>query len=198
MPGVSNAFAATLWGLDSLFSAASDGYSGLNFHFSYRPGGSSYNPVDTYVRHDGSGRQLYRNVAQPLYYGMYLFTKVASGEFMLLTHTQTTSNIRSYATTTCAGCDVNVVVINKDLASAGPVSIHVPGRAGTAKLLLLKATRLDSLASEVTYGGVQFDSEGHIPPPHTLAVEPNANGDYEFELPNASVALLTVPAEQRH
>ena len=197
MPGVSNAFAAALWGLDSLFSAASDGYSGLNFHFSYRPGGSSYNPVDTYVRHDGSGRQLYRNVAQPLYYGMYLFTQVASGKFMLPTHTQTTSNIRSYATTTCPTCEVNVVVINKDLTSAGRVSIHMAGRSGTAKLLLLKAPRLDSLTSEVTYGGVQFDSEGRIPRPSVLPVEPNASGDYEFELPNASVALLTVPAERR-
>jgi hypothetical protein len=197
MPGVSNAFAAALWGLDSLFSAASHGYSGLNFHFSYRPGGSSYNPVDTYVRHDDSGRQLYRNVAQPLYYGMYLFTQVASGKSLLPAHTETTSNIRSYATTTCLTCEVSVVVINKDLTAAGRVSIHVPGRAGAAKLLLLKAPRLDSLASEVTFGGVQFDSEGHIPPQHLQPVEPNSDGNYEFDLPNAAVALLTVPAEHR-
>ncbi|HLZ49625.1 MAG TPA: glycosyl hydrolase family 79 C-terminal domain-containing protein [Candidatus Acidoferrum sp.] len=197
MPGVSNAFAAALWGLDSLFSAASDGYSGVNFHFSYRPGGSSYNPVDTFARHDSSGRQLYRNLAQPLYYGMYLFTQVAPGKFMLPAHTETTSNIRSYATTTCLTCEVSVVVINKDLTSAGRVSIHVPGRAGAAKLLLLKAPRLDSLASEVTFGGVHFDSEGHIPPPRLQPVEPNSDGNYEFDLPNAAAALLTVPAEHR-
>jgi hypothetical protein len=89
------------------------------------------------------------------------------------------------------------VVINKDLTAAGRVSIHVPGRAGAAKLLLLKAPRLDSLASEVTFGGVQFDSEGHIPPQHLQPVEPNSDGNYEFDLPNAAVALLTVPAEHR-
>jgi hypothetical protein len=88
-------------------------------------------------------------------------------------------------------------VINKDLTSAGRVSIHVPGRAGAAKLLLLNAPRLDSLASEVTYGGMQFDSQGHIPPPHLQPVEPNSDGNYEFDLPNAAAALLTVPAEHR-
>jgi len=198
MPGVSNAFAAALWGIDSLFSAAEAGFSGVNFHFSYRPGGSAYNPVDTYERLDNSGRQLYQNIAEPLYYGMYLFARSAAGEYLLPASTQTGSNIRSYATTACRSCSVNIVIINKDPAASGRVRVHVASRAGAAKLLLLRAPTLGSFSTEVTYGGMQFNSDGHILAPHTQQIKPDANGNYDFDLPNAAAAVLAVPGEEKH
>jgi glycosyl hydrolase family 79 len=197
MPGVSNAFAAALWGIDSLFSAAEDGYSGVNFHFSYRPGGSSYNPVDTYKRVGDSNRVLYQNVVEPLYYGMYLFAHSASGEYLLPVSTKTASNVRSYATSTCPNCQVHTVVINKDVSAAGRVRVHVSNRTGAAKLLLLKAPKLDSRSSEVTYGGMQFDGEGRLPTPRMEQIESDSNGDYEFNLPNAAAALLIVPSRKQ-
>src|SRR5262249_43510177 len=89
MPGVSNAFAAALWGIDSLFSAAEDGLDGVSVHFSYRPGGSSYNPVDAFKQVDASGQQTYENVVEPLYYAMYLFSQSAAGNHILPVSTQT-------------------------------------------------------------------------------------------------------------
>ena len=185
MPGVSNAFAATLWGLDWLYSGAEDGFTGVNFHISYRPGGSSYNAIDTYEQ---GGR--YENVAEPLYYAMYLFAHSASGLRLLAAKTEATANVRAYATSACASCAVKVVVINKDASAAGRVRVHLDRRAGAARLILLKAPSLDSRA--VTYGGRQFDQSGHIAPPRSTEIRAGANGDYEFELPHAAVAVLQV------
>jgi hypothetical protein len=190
MPGVSNAFASALWGLDWLFSGAEDGFTSVNFHISYRPGGSSYNPVDTYTVPGGSMK--YKNVVQPLYYAMYLFAQSASGEYLLPANSQTKANVRAYAATACPTCAVNIVLINKDISASGRVRVHLSRRAGAGKLLLLQAPNLDSLSPEVTYGGMRFDSNGHVAPPHTTEVQSDSHGDYEFELPHAAAALLTV------
>src|SRR5579864_9243925 len=153
MPGVSNAFASTLWGLDWLFSNAEDGFTSVNFHISYRPGGSSYNPVDTYRGAGGA----YENIARPLYYAMYLFARSASGRHLLPATTQSAANVRAYATAACPACAVNVVVLNKDLSASGRVRVHLSSPFGTATLLLLQAPALASQSGEVTYGGKQFD-----------------------------------------
>ena len=190
MPGVSNAFASALWGLDWLFSAAEEGFIGLNFHISYRPGGSSYNPVDSYAVSDNS--KIYKNVAEPLYYAMYLFAHGASGYHLLPANIKTTANVRAYATSACPNCAANVVVINKDSSASGTVRVHLDRQAGVGKLLLLKAPSLDSLSLDVTYGGMRFDSDGRIAPPQSIEVQPDSRGDYIFELPRAAAALLTV------
>jgi hypothetical protein len=192
MPGVSNAFAAALWGLDYMFSSAQDGFSMINFHSSYRPGGSSYNPVDTYGREDASHHWEYRNIAQPLYYGMYLFARYASGNHLLTASIETRSNIRAYAVTPCATCAVNVFVINEDLHASGQVRVRVEDRQGRASLLLLNGPSLSARAPDVRLGGVQFDSQGNLPAPQESSLQPDAQGNYTFALPNSSAALLTV------
>jgi hypothetical protein len=185
MPGVSNAFAATLWGLDWLYAGGEDGFAGVNFHISYRPGGSSYNAIDTYEQ---GGK--YENVPEPLYYAMYLFARSASGLHLLPAKTQTLANVRAYASSACSSCALNVVVINKDSSAAGRVRVHLDRRAGAAKLILLSAPRLDSRA--VTYGDRQFDQSGHIAAPRSTEIRPDAHGDYVFDLPHAAVGLLEV------
>lgn len=193
MPGVSNSFAATAWGLDYMFNLAKDGFEFVNFHTSYRPGRSSYNPIDTYGAPTASGGWTYRNVAQPLYYAQYLFARNASGKHLLHTTIETSSNIRAYAVSECAGCAVSVFVINKDLSAAGDVRVRVDGRKAAGSLLLLRAPHLSSLAPGVRYGGEQFDSGGRIGTPRSTPIHPDARGEYVFTLPNASVAVLTVP-----
>ena len=198
MPGVSNAFAAALWGLDFAFSQAEDGFVNVDFHFSYRPdGGSSYNPVDTYGRQDPAGRWHYRNVAQPLYYAMYLFSRHASGGRLLPATVESGANVRAYAVSRCAGCAVSVFVLNKDLSAAGPVRVHLDRGMGAGSLLLLDAPGLDSRAAEIRYGGRRFDSEGVIIAPETSVVRPDAGGDYTFMLANAAIAVLTVQPRNR-
>lgn len=199
MPGVSNAFASSVWGLDYMFSVAEDGFQTINFHISYRPGGgSSYNPVDTFGREEASHRWQYHNVAEPLYYAMYFFARNASGDHLLPTTIKTSANVRAYAVSSCAGCAVKVFVINKDLSAAGQIRVRLNRGMGKGSLLLLKAPRLNSLATGVRYGGVQFSSDGRLPPPHSTAVQPDAQGVYTFTLPNAAAALLTVAPSRAH
>lgn len=192
MPGVSNAFASALWGLDYTFSLVEDGFVNVDFHSSYRAGGSSYNPIDTYGKRNETGEWSYRNIAEPLYYGLYLFAQKAAGERMLPVEVKTDGNIRAYAVSKCAKCAVNVFVLNKDIHTSGPVRIRLDVAARPASLLLLDAPSLESRTSEVHYGGQQFDSEGEIGIPSTKIVKADATGDYVFDLPNAAIAVLTV------
>jgi hypothetical protein len=198
MPGVSNAFASALWGLDYALNLAADGFVHVDFHTSYRPGGgSSYNPIDTYARRDSSGHWSYRNVAEPLYYALYLFSRDAAGRRMLPAHVASGANVRAYAVAQCAGCAVNVFVLNEDTTAAGTVRVTLGRRMGAATLLLLRAPTLASGAADVRYGGQQFDSAGDLGEPETTAVTPAANGTYEFALPNAAIALLTIARAPR-
>jgi hypothetical protein len=198
MPGVSNAFAAALWGLDYSFTLAEAGFVGVSLHTSYRPGGgSSYNPVDTYATQSASGGWEYRNVAEPLYYALYLFARHASGARLLPVTTETGANVTAYAVSR-AGGEVRVFVLNKDTTASGTVRVQLGRRMGAASLLLLTAPSLGSLAADVRYGGRQFDSDGAIAAPLTTAVAPDADGDYGFTLPNAAIAVLQIrPARGR-
>ena len=191
MAGVSNAFASAVWGLDYMFNIARDGYSHINFHFSYRKGGSAYNPIQSFGWKVGN-REHYRNIAEPLYYAMFLFAQFASGEHFLPASLTTESNISAFATTSCRDCQVHVFVINKDESASGSVRVHLSGSTSSASLLLLRARALDSLAAGVRYGGRQFDAHGHIAAPHTTAVSRDTDGSYTFALPNASAAMLAI------
>jgi hypothetical protein len=191
MFGVSNAFTSAVWGLDYMFNMAGDGYSNVDFHFSYRAGGSAYNPVQTFSWKTGN-EVHYRNVAQPLYYAMYMFAQHASGEHLLPASVESKANITAFATAACPNCEVHIFVINKDEKASGPVTVHLPGSAGSGTLLVLDAPSLGSMAEDVRYGGKQFDTDGQIGVPSTTSVPAGGNGDYTFTLPNASAAVLSI------
>jgi hypothetical protein len=198
MPGVSNSFASSLWGLDWLFAAAEDGFRGVNFHTSYRAGGSSYDPIDTYGDMDAFHHVRYRIVVRPLYYAMYLFSQNASGEYLVPAKIHTNANVRAFATTACSDCAVNVVVINKDLLASGRVRVHLADRARPARLTLLRAPKLDSQsAEEISYGGARFDVQGHLSNPASKPIRADSDGIYNFELPNAAAAVLKIPAKAK-
>jgi hypothetical protein len=164
----------------------------VNFHISFRTGGSAYNPVDTIGWQDSSHQWHFENTAEPLYDAMYLFAHNASGRHLLPVELKSDSNIKAYAVSTCSGCAAKVFVINKDLKASGEVRVHFSEPMGDGSLLLLQAPRLDSLAPEVKYGGAQFDANANLPAPHETEVKSDADGDFAFTLPNAAVALLTV------
>jgi hypothetical protein len=191
MAGVSDAFASAVWGLDYMFNIARDGYVGIDFHFSYRTGGSAYNPIQTFGWKNGN-RERYRNEAEPLYYAMYAFARHAAGEHFLNASIETKSNISAFATVACPTCDVHVFVINKDESASGQVSVHLSGAKGQAMLELLQAPSLGSLAGSVKYAGQQFDTRGHIGRPSTSRVPRGADGDYTFALPNSAAAVLSI------
>jgi hypothetical protein len=185
-----------------MFSLAEDGFISVEFHSSYRPGGSSYNPIDTYGTEIAPGRWRYHNVAEPLYYGLYLFSQNASGAHLLPTSIESQAhcypckgpdaNVRSYAVTRCSSCAVKIFIINKDMKASGSVRIRLDRKMGTAALLLLDAPGVGSRAADVRYGGQQFNSDGVIGAPMTTTIVPDVQGNYDFTLPNAAAAVLTI------
>ena len=66
-PGVSDAYASALWGVNSLFQAAEAGCAGVNFHGGRR---GAYTPL-AFSKTDGDS-------ARPLYYAMLLFAQVGA------------------------------------------------------------------------------------------------------------------------
>ncbi len=182
--GVSDTFASALWGVDSMFVLAQVGAVGVNIHCS--SGSTAYNPVWAH--------SITNTQAQAIYYGMLLFAQ-AQGETLVSASVTTGSNVTAYATTSCAGCDTKVFVLNKDLTASGAVTVQLSQTMGTADLLMVEAPGLTTTASTggISYGGQVVDNAtGSIPVPQTTPVTANASHQYIFNLPNAAMALLTV------
>lgn len=95
----------------------------------------------------------YQNVAQALYYAMYMFAKSTSGEHCLLAPITARSNITSFTTTACSSCSVHVFVINQEQKASGLVEVNLHVKSGVASPLMLKAPNLHVLTTDVRYGG---------------------------------------------
>jgi len=181
-PGVSDAAAATVWGIDWMLDAARIGIAGVNFHGDAK---SHYNPVNSNV-----SESSYTNQVQPLYYAMYLFANAVGQQFLPVQVTSQ-ANIRAYALTACASCPVTVFLINKDLTASGTVKLAFTTRFAAGSYLTVEAPSLDS--GTVTYGGATFDPSSALLTrlPQTTAVTPAADGSVTVPLPLASAVMLT-------
>jgi len=105
--GVSNTFASTLWGVDTLFEIANVGGAGVNIHlsegFDQFPG--NYDPVYFHPRQPLHMR--------PLFYGMLLFARTIQDHARLIPVTYHTNlNVKIWAAQAANGI-VRIAVINK-------------------------------------------------------------------------------------
>ncbi len=135
---------------------------------------------------------IYLNFVAPLYYAMYTFSTQAQNRHILSASIKTDANIKAYAVRETASGPVTVFVINKDLKASGKVVVTPSTRLGKGSLLSVQAPSLDSKL--VTYGGVSFDNNTGLlaGSPRSTPVAADASGNYTIELPNASIAVLTI------
>jgi hypothetical protein len=135
---------------------------------------------------------IYLNFVAPLYYAMYTFSTQAQNRHILPASIKTEANIKAYAVRETATGPVTVFVINKDLKASGTVVVTPSAHMGKGALLSLQAPALDSKI--VTYGGVSFDNNSGLltGSPRSTPVAADAAGNYTIELPNASIAVLTL------
>lgn len=181
VPGVSDVFAAGLWGTDAMFELASVGAAGVNVH------GPGKYPVFDF---DSGGALDVRG----LYYGMLLFSHATAQQGRWLNTTVSSSHqVRAWSTVGNDGV-ARVAVINEDLSSAVRVAITVPMHAGAAQGFALTAPALDT-TTQITFGGQTFDGSTDGLPLGALApVSPPSNGDtWYLDLPAGSAALFTSP-----
>jgi len=141
--GVSNVYAAALWGADVAFQLASVGAVGLNFH---TPG-----------RHYGVFRASGTSASvQPLYYGMRLFSIAVPAGARLAAATVSPPLDRLHAWAT-VGPDgrTRVALLNLDPGPGGTVTLNLAG-AGAATAIRLHAATADA-RDGITLGGQTWD-----------------------------------------
>jgi uncharacterized protein (TIGR03437 family) len=193
MPGVSDAFASAIWGLDWTLYSAQLGLRRINFHTGTTGGQNSYyNAIASGPA--PAGTSGFVNQARPLYYALHMFASGGPGNTMLPVKVESTANVTAYATTRCSTCPVHVFMINKDLSAAVPVVLSLSQPMQSAALLRLSASNLDAMLPDIDYGGAVFDGSSALltSPRKASTVRADANGNYSFQLSNSSAVLLTL------
>lgn len=185
-PGVSDTFAAALWGLDYLFAMATANCAGANLETGVNQLGfvSPYSPI--------ADDNASSPVAKPLYYGMLAFAQAGRGTRVGMGGTYDESfvpNLTRYAVKDPAG-RVVVTLINKEASTDVTVWVAIAGHFATGSVIRLEGPSLESKTG-VTLGGAQVSEEGKWSQKKTERVSLK-RGVFEVRVPAASAAILTV------
>ncbi|TDX00737.1 glycosyl hydrolase family 79 C-terminal domain-containing protein [Dinghuibacter silviterrae] len=147
--GVSNTFASALWGLDYMYTLASLGVAGVNFHGGT---GGYYSPILL----SKTGAEL-----KPLYYGMLCFQLGCQGRFLplsLSTPGAINPLFSAYAVLLDNGYTA-ITFVNKDPANNADITLHTGTPLTSATYTTLTAASLTA-TSGVTLGGASVKSDG--------------------------------------
>ncbi len=175
VPGISNAYASALWGLDMMWAIVSHGGGGVNFH-----GGDNaiYTPIALV---DGS------YIARPLYYGMMAFEAGARGNIITVNPDTHGLNIKAYATI-AADSSLWLTVINKTVTNSVTLQVNA-GRT----ISKFDVQRLQGPALNATYGisfaGSIIGQDGTFTSSDIEHYSANENS-FTLNLPSASAAII--------
>jgi hypothetical protein len=193
--GVSDVYASALWGMDYNLVLAQAGFSGVNFHGGFGVCGEPlfngrfqrYTPICAANEADAQAK-IY--TAMPLYYGLYMATRMGPGRFVPVT-VSSDRNVTAYAVRGRDG-RLRIAVIEKDDTSGAPVpvSISVDGASGGASVIHLTGTSLDS-ATGVTVQGASVDRTGHLRPGRADRVRVR-HGALSLTVASGSAAIITL------
>lgn len=175
-PGVSDTFAAALWGGDYVLQLAEAGFVGINFH----GGGEGY-----YTPIAGSEKAGFS--ARPIYYGMLLAGQFAGTK--IVRNTLDAKGVNATAYTAVAGSEIRAAVFNKDAQQAMRVEIR---SAGDARLWRLTGPSLDSKTGTML-AGAAVKNDGSWSPAHEERVA-SKHGAVAFDVPAASAVLAFLAA----
>jgi hypothetical protein len=180
--GVSNAYASSLWAIDTLFQSALGGASGLNFQCG---GQQPCTPIA-----DNNGIVL---GPQPVFYGLLMAAMAGAGTMLTTQLSAGTLNVTGYALQSSNG--MSVILVNKDATQNLDLSIVLPQSMSTATLqqmtqLSAGATSPSLTAlSGVTIQGAAVASSGAFQPAAAYAL--NLSGtQLSCYVPALSVVLI--------
>ena len=187
--GVSDIFASSLWSTDVMFEFANVGVDGVNFH-NGNGGGYALFQFNTAIM--GNTTTYSIESIRPEYYGLLFFQMATANTPKLLPVTLgTKASLKVWATIDGNGV-VHVVLINKDEAAQGVVSISLPAYGnGTVARLIASSYQA---TTGITLGGQTFDGSTDGTPQgmaYTETVAPNG-GVYSVAVGPTSAALLTL------
>jgi Abnormal spindle-like microcephaly-assoc'd, ASPM-SPD-2-Hydin/Glycosyl hydrolase family 79 C-terminal beta domain len=190
-PGVSDAFASALWGIDIMFEFASVGADGVNWHT------GNENAYDLFqfsmASSPSTGLNNYSlTQVRPLFYGLQLFEEATTSSGSLLPVTlNTQANIKVWALKGEDG-KVRIVILNKDETNTGPVKLTISGYSiGTVVRLLAPSP---SSETNVTLSGQTYDGspDGNVLGKSSTESITAAGGSFTITMPSVSAALVTL------
>lgn len=194
VPGVSDVYGSALWGLDYSLAMAQAGVAGINLHGGLGVCGAPlfngrfqrYTPVCAADKADEQAR-IYK--AMPLYYGLWMATRLGPGRFLPVT-LSTDRNITAYAVRGDDG-RTRLVVVQKEETSTAPVrlDITVGGRNRGAEVLRLTGATLGG--SDVAIQGAQVDRRGKLKPGRADRAKVR-DGVLSVNLTGGSAVLITL------
>jgi hypothetical protein len=151
-PNISDSYASALWVIDHLFTIASGGAVGANFH----GGGDStgYTPIA-----DNAGVIL---EARPEYYGILLVALAGRGSILRTSITAGSLNSSAY-TVQNSPTQLSVIIVNKDATQDLQFTATCPGTVQSASMQVLTAPSL-SATSGVTIQGAGINIDGSFSP----------------------------------
>lgn len=174
--GVSDVFAAALWGIDNMFTLAGSSAAGVNFHGG---GTGAYTPIAV------SGSTI---SARPLYYALLFFGAAGRGKIVPLNVNAGRVNLTAFATVDSDGT-VRVTLINKDAVDVAVQITPVGSYAGAANVLRLSAPSLTE-KTNITLGGASVAADGTWAPA-TAETTFTTFGFYPVDVPPGSAVLVS-------
>jgi len=194
VPGVSDVYGSALWGLDYSLQMAKAGVAGINLHGGLGVCGAPlwngrfqrYTPVCAANQADEQAR-IYK--AMPLYYGLWMATRLGPGTFLPVT-LSTDRNVTGYAVRGDDG-RTRLVVVQKEETSTAPVrlDITVGGPDRGAEILRLTGSTLGG--QDVAIQGAQVDRRGQLRPGRADRAYVRA-GVLNVNLAGGSAVLITL------
>jgi hypothetical protein len=191
---VGDSFGAALWALNEFLDDALIGIHGVDLH------GDS--PAETpFAFGYDVGHHRWAGYIGPLYYAMLAFADWAGARGSLLARSTLTathapgSNARAYVVRQPGG-GLRVIAVNLSPKHGGAVKVSVPGAFAPASLVRLRASSL-AARSGVTFAGQSVNLSsggGRLGGTRRVQTVIPAREVYEFELPPASAATLSLPA----
>ena len=177
--GVSDVFAAAVWGADFLFDIAEHGGTGVNLHTIF--GLNGY----TAISYDKE-KKIY--AVRPLYYSLLLFKDAGNGK-LIEADTKSSGNVVSHATLGTDG-KLRVIVINKELDKAtNAVVLANSKRTHGTVTRLSGSSPTEQMA--VSYGEGTVNKDGTWKLEKREDIKGTA-GRFEVTLPACSAAVLTL------
>ncbi len=185
-PGVSDTFAAALWGAEYLMRTAGTGIVGANLHTF----GRAYSPFDfAFIPGRGWSARV-----RPLYYGVLLFSRATAGRATMLLDPVSRARVREGANAvafpTLAGKRLRVMVLAKDARRGGIVKIAVPRGARVAELTRLTGRSLGAKGGVKLAGQAAGSRTGRLSGKRRASRVRRRDGAYSFRMAPASGALL--------
>ncbi len=177
--GVSNVFAAALWGVDYMLTLAGHASAGLNFH----GGGTGlYTPIATSTT--GGTATI---AARPLYYAMLMFGTALGARVVPVTVNSSRVNATAYGLLDAAG-GLRVFVINKDMQFDAAVQI-TPGSAYTQATAIRLAAPSLTEKTAITLAGASVAADGSWTPQAGETVQ-GSGGTFNLTVPAGTAAVV--------